>query len=386
MSVPDRIRHAPKIVGLFTNLFGIGGVQEAGRLTAMALGEIASARGSLVEILSLNDPPGEHTVPNCDFRITFVGFGGNKTRFVLSAIYKALQTPRQRAPVILAAHPHLALLASWMHRANPDFQTIVMTHGIEVWTRLSPRRLHALQKARIVLAPSSYTAQKIADTQAIPASKIRRLPWPLNPRFLHLCANVSELPLRRDFPRGRIILTVGRWAAAEGYKGTDALILAVARLRPTNPDLHLVALGGGDDLPRLRKIVAERQLVDQVHFLENLSQEEVAACYANADVFALPSTGEGFGLVFLEAMAFAKPVVGVAAGGTPDLVQDGINGLLIPPDEPELLAESLHRLLQDGSLRKRLGEYGAAMVRREYQFNAFRTALEQLLFDVASNR
>src|SRR5208283_1791271 len=151
-----------------------------------------------------------------------------------------------------------------------------------------------------------------------------------------------------------------------------------ARLRATNPDVHLVAVGSGDDLPRLRNIVVELEAAARIHFFENLSPREVAACYAHADVFALPSTGEGFGLVFLEAMAFAKPVVGVDAGGIPDLVRDGVNGLLIPPNDAERLAQALERLFHDEMLRKNLGECGASLVRRDYQFEVFRQSLEQL--------
>jgi glycosyltransferase involved in cell wall biosynthesis len=179
---------------------------------------------------------------------------------------------------------------------------------------------------------------------------------------------------------------VGRWAARERYKGVDALILAVGRLHGTIPDVQLVAVGSGDDLPRLRNIAAEQQVADKVHFLEGLSQRELAACYAAAEIFALPSTGEGFGLVFLEAMAFGKPVVGADAGGIPDLIRDGSNGLLIPPNDPDALAQGLSRLLQDEALRGKLGECGAAMVRREYEFDAFREALDQILCDLACGR
>ena len=148
----------------------------------------------------------------------------------------------------------------------------------------------------------------------------------------------------------------------------------------------MVAVGNGDDLLRLQKLAAGQRVADRIHFLENLSQKELAACYAHADVFALPSTGEGFGLVFLEAMAFAKPVVGVDAGGIPDLVRDGVNGLLIPPNDAERLAQALERLFHDEMLRKNLGECGASLVRRDYQFEVFRQSLEQLLCDVASDR
>jgi phosphatidyl-myo-inositol dimannoside synthase len=212
------------------------------------------------------------------------------------------------------------------------------------------------------------------------------LPWPLSPDFIKLAEHPGELPLPRSFPRGRIILTVGRWAARERYKGVDALIVAIARLRTAVPDVQLVAVGSGDDLSRLRSVAAEQQVADGVHFLEGLSQRELAACYAAAEIFALPSTGEGFGLVFLEAMAFGKPVVGADAGGIPDLIRDGSNGLLIPPNDPDALAQGLSRLLQDEALRGKLGECGAAMVRREYEFDAFREALDQILCDLACGR
>ena len=386
MSEPDRVRRPQKVLGLFTELLGIGGVQEAGRMTAAAILEMGRASGRPVDILSLNDPRGEQRIRWSDSEIAFSGFGRAKARFVLSAIGNARRTPREGTPIILAAHPHLALPAAWIQRLRPDFKTVVMSHGIEVWKPLASRRLSALHKASLLTAPSSYTARKMAGEQNIPESKIRRLPWPLSPDFIKLAEHPGELPLPRNFPRGRIILTVGRWAARERYKGVDALILAVARLHGTIPDVQLVAVGSGDDLSRLRNIAIEQQVADKVHFLEGLSQRELTACYAAADVFALPSTGEGFGLVFLEAMAFGKPVVGADAGGIPDLIRDGSNGLLIPPNDPDALAQGLSRLLGDEALRRKLGECGAAMVRREYQFDAFREALERILSDAVSNR
>jgi phosphatidyl-myo-inositol dimannoside synthase len=386
MSEPDRLRRPQKVLGLFTELLGIGGVQEAGRMTAAALWEMGRASGRPVDILSLNDPRGEQHVRWGDSETAFSGFGRAKARFVLSAIGKARRTPREGTPIILAAHPHLALPAAWIQRVRPDFKTVVMSHGIEVWKPLASPRLRALQKASLLTAPSSYTARKMAREQNIPESKIRRLSWPLSPDFIKLAGHPGELPLPPNFPRGRIILTVGRWAARERYKGVDALILAVARLHGTIPDVQLVAVGSGDDLPRLRSIAAKQQVADRVHFREGLSKEELASCYAAADVFALPSTGEGFGLVFLEAMAFGKPVVGAEAGGITDLIRDGSNGLLIPPNDPDALARGLSRLLGDEALQRKMGECGAAMVRREYQFDAFRGALERILSDAVSNR
>jgi glycosyltransferase involved in cell wall biosynthesis len=147
------------------------------------------------------------------------------------------------------------------------------------------------------------------------------------------------------------------------------------------PDVSLVAVGTGDDLPRLRQLAVDLDIADRAHFFEGLSRSELAACYRNADVFALASTGEGFGLVFLEAMAFAKPVIGVAAGGVTDLIEDGKNGFLVPPRDVTALARALEKLLTDNSLCEAMGRCGASLVRERYRFETFRRSLEQILGD-----
>jgi phosphatidylinositol alpha-1,6-mannosyltransferase len=366
---------ANQIIGLFPGLLGPGGVQEAGRQTAAALAQIAAQRGWSVIFLSLNDPPGLQSFLIGEGEISFRGFARSKSKFVISV----LEESGKEARVVLAAHPHLALPAVLMKWKSPHLKTIVGSHGIEVWKALPKIRRRALLSADLVLAPSSDTAKKLAEVQGVPASKICRLPWPLSTNFLCWADSPAQLAEPRGWPSGQTILTVGRWAASELYKGVDDLIRAVAQIQGPGPGLQLVAVGGGDDLPRLQKLASELGVADRVHFLQNLSREELAACYACGDIFALPSTGEGFGLVFLEAMAFGRPVVGAACGGTTDLVQDGVNGLLVPPRDPDRLAKALNRLLRDEELRTKLGNRGAEIVRNKYSFEAFQAALDKIL-------
>ncbi|MGH9561420.1 MAG: glycosyltransferase, partial [Terracidiphilus sp.] len=177
--------------------------------------------------------------------------------------------------------------------------------------------------------------------------------------------------------------TVCRCVASDRYKGVDDLIHAVTQLRLGHPDLQLLAVGGGDDLPRLMQLAESLGVADRVHFLSGLSRAQIAACYSRADVFALPSTGEGFGLVFLEAMAFAKPVVGAATGGAVDLIQDGINGVLVPPHDAQKLSEALAALLCDEALRASLGQAGVELVRTKYSFAGFKQGLERILDECA---
>jgi phosphatidylinositol alpha-1,6-mannosyltransferase len=382
VTAPEFTPQPMRIVGLFPELLGIGGVQEAGRLTAAALSEIAFRRGWTTDFLSINDSPGSHSLDVAGRTISLRGFGRAKTSFVLSAIGHVRTAAKDGAPIILAGHPNLAVPAAWMQRFSPRSKTVVMTHGMEVWKPLPSFRRRALMRANLVLGPSRDTVQKLIEVQGVAPEKVGRLAWPLSPSFLRMADAAAGLPVPPAFPRaGPVVLTVGRWASSERYKGADELIRAVPQFNTAVPGLQLVAAGGGDDLPRLRGLATGLGIADRVHFLENLSREEVAACYARADLFALPSTGEGFGLVYLEAMAFSRAVIGVACGGTTDVVENGVNGLLIPPHDAGALARALGRLLLDEPFRAQLGRRGAAIVRRKYDFSVFQTELERILGD-----
>jgi phosphatidylinositol alpha-1,6-mannosyltransferase len=373
-----------QVIGLFPELSGVGGVQEASRLTAAAISEIVAQRGGAAEFLSLNDPPGSRVIDVAGRAISYRGFRRAKGRFALSAIIHARKSHGKMPAVVIAAHPNLAIPADVMKRIVPRLRVIVVSHGIEVWRPLSTMRRKALRRSQLVLAPSRYTGEKLNEIQRVAKERIRRLPWPVNPDFERLADDGSKLPLPPGFPNGRIVLTVGRWAASERYKGVDDLIHAIAQLRHAHPELQLVAVGEGDDVERLAHIAATLSVGVCVHFLSGLSRNQIAACYSRAEIFALPSSGEGYGLVFLEAMTFAKPVVGAAAGGAVDLIQDGVNGILVPPRDSQKLIEALSSLLSDERLRTRLGRAGADMVRKHYSFAAFKDGLDRILDECIS--
>jgi phosphatidylinositol alpha-1,6-mannosyltransferase len=364
-----------QFVGLFPDLLGIGGIQEVSRQTVRALLDISAQNGWSSSLLGLNDPPGVHEFSAGEHKILFRGFGRSKLRFILAGLQSARKKPR----VVLAAHPNLVPIAAWMKRLAPQIKVVVMAHGVEVWQPLPARRHAALLAADIVLAASTSTVQKLTEVQHVPPEKIRKLPWPLDPEVLSMANAPEHLAEPEAFPSSPVILTVARSAASEQYKGVDDLIRALPQLRSTHQRLTLAAVGAGDDLPRLKNLAAELGVASAVRFLTGLSKRELAACYARADIFALPSTGEGFGLVFLEAMAFAKPIVAATAGGSTDLVEHNVNGLLVPPRDQAALLQTLDLLLGDDSLRAKLGQRGAEIVRRKYRFDLFQSQFAAVL-------
>ncbi len=363
------------LIGLFPELDAPGGIQRVGRHLAAVMSEFAASRGMECRLLSLNDTQElhRHTLGGREF--VFTGCARGKARLVISA----LRAARRRAKVVLAAHPNLAPVAQAMRFIARPLRTIVCTHGIEVWEPLSRLRERALCRADVVLAPSRDTADHVSAAQQVPREKIRVLPWALDPQMEALLSAAAKVAPPANFPAGRVILTVGRWIESERYKGVDNLIAALPRLLIRWPDLQLVAVGNGDDRGWLEHLAAENGMRRHVHFLSGLNSTEVAACYAASEIFALPSRGEGFGLVFLEAMASGKPVVGGAHGGAPEVIEDGSTGYLVQHGDVSQLATALETLLRDPAHAREMGARGRARVERDFRFNAFAKALKKIL-------
>jgi len=352
-------------------------VQRVGRHLAAVLTEFASSRGWDCRLLSLNDSRELHRAVVGGREFVFTGCEKAKGRFAVTA----MRTAKRDAHLVLAGHPNLAPVVQAMRLVAPKMKTIVCTHGVEVWEPLGRLRRAALQHANLVLAPSRDTAEQVATQQEVARERIRVLPWALDPQFEALiAANTASSP-PKDFPKGRVILTTGRWVAAERYKGMDTLITALPRLLTTWPELQLVLAGSGDDRAWLEDFAEKNGVERHVHFLGELSNAELAACYTACEIFALPSRGEGFGLVYLEAMACGKPVIGGTHGGAPELIQDGVTGYLVPHGDPIQLATAIQTLLADPQHAKEMGARGRQTVDHEYRFQNFAKALKKILRD-----
>ena len=363
------------ILGLFTELSAAGGVQRAGRLTAAAVSQIAAAHGNECVFLSLNDPPRNSPLRVGSQEIPYAGFGRSKALFIASALRLALRQPQ----LIVAFHPHLSPIVAAAKRLAPRSRSVVFTHGIEVWTPLPFSRKTALRKSDLVIAPSEYTRKHLIRAQGVPETRTRKLPWSLGPEFTPGAAPCKGHEAQPKLPKGRIILTVGRWDADEAYKGVDHLIQAMPALIAAVPDVYLVAVGGGTDLPRLERLAQDQGVASHVQFLAPMAPEALACVYSACEVFALPSKGEGFGLVFLEAMSHSKPVIGGAHGGTPEVIEDGINGYLVPYGDVAVLSERLLGLLSDASLREEIGKRAFERVCSQFTYQRFASELNQLL-------
>lgn len=369
------------LIGLFPELDAPGGIQRAGRHLALVLAEYAASKQMEYRLLSLNDTQELHRMRLGDKEYVFTGAARGKARLLTTAMRAASRQPK----LVLAAHPNLAPITRAMKLIAPRMKNVVCSHGIEVWEPLSPVRRQALRRATLVLAPSRATAEFVVSMQGVRPERVRVLPWALDPDFDTTLSGQFPATLPLDFPRGRVILTVGRWLKTERYKGMDTLIKALPRLLLHWPDLQLALVGSGDDREWLVNIARDSGVELHTHFLTDVTYRELSACYAAAEVFALPSRGEGFGFVYLEAMARAKPVVGGAHGGAPEVIEDGKTGYLVQHGDVAQLASSIDTLLANPELAKQMGARGRERVEKEYRFNAFAKGFKKILRELCES-
>lgn len=173
-------------------------------------------------------------------------------------------------------------------------------------------------------------------------------------------------------PEDRLVVQVGRLA---GVKGPDVALEAFSAVVREEPHARLVFVGEGHLRPYLERRATRLGIREQVCLAGHLYQPDDVI--AAADVVILPSRNEGFGHALLEAMALGRPVVATAVGGVPDIVEDGVNGLLVPPNDRSALAGAILRLLRDRPLADRLGR-AARGVKGRYTLAATLAAVERL--------
>ncbi len=365
------------VIGLFPELDAPGGVQRVSRHLAAVLAEFASSKAMDCRLLSLNDSPELHRMTVGGREFVFTGYDRAKGRFLVTALRAARRKPK----LVLAAHPNLGSVVQAMRLVAPRLKSIICTHGIDVAEPLKGLRGRELRRANLVLAPSRDTAEQVESQQEVKRDRIHVLPWALDPQFETLFLAGSRPAPPRDFPAGHVILSVGRWLTTERYKGMDTLITALPRLLTQWPELQLVLAGSGDDRAWLEELADQNGVSLHVHFLSDLSCAELAACYAACEIFALPSRGEGFGLVYLEAMACGKPVIGGAHGGAPEVIQDGVTGYLVAHGDAVQLATAIETLLADPVRAKEMGARGRQRAEYEFRFNVFAKSFKKILRD-----
>jgi phosphatidylinositol alpha-1,6-mannosyltransferase len=176
-----------------------------------------------------------------------------------------------------------------------------------------------------------------------------------------------------------MVLMVGRLNAAEAYKGHAEVIEAWPAVVARCPAARLTIAGEGDDRARLETLARSTGVAGSIEFTGFVSNAALERLYERAAIFALPSRGEGFGIVYLEAMAHALPCLASRHDAAGDVVADGATGFLVDQHDREEIAMRIVTLLTQPDLRGRMGRAGVVRVQQEFSFARFSSGLIDLL-------
>jgi glycosyltransferase involved in cell wall biosynthesis len=281
---------------------------------------------------------------NIDFY--FYGNIPHAFRSIYFAGSLVLASLKKRPHLILTGHINFAPVAYWIHRIT-GISYWVVVHGIDVWGLKNPIKQKTLQSAAKILSVSGYTRDRLLKEQALNPESISLLPVTFDPSLFEIAPKPKHLLERYNLtPEQPIILTVARLSSSEGYKGYDQVIRALPQIRKQIPNVHYLIVGKGDDRPRIEELIKNLNLQESVTLTGFIPDEELVPHYNLCDVFAMPSKGEGFGIVYLEALACGKPTLGGNQDGAIDALCHGELGALVNPDDIEEIAQTLIQILQ----------------------------------------
>jgi glycosyltransferase involved in cell wall biosynthesis len=272
---------------------------------------------------------------------------------------------------------------------------VTIAHGIDVWN-LKGLKLKGLANSFKILSVSNYTKQRILQQLTnYPEKNIFILPDTFAPERFKPAPKPEYLMKRWNIKNGdRVILTIARLSKSEQYKGYDKVLLALSQLlNPSTstltststfpsqlPNFKYIIGGCGDDMPRIKSLIRKLNLEEYVILPGFIPDEELIDYYNLCDVFVMPSKKEGFGIVFLEALACGKPVICGNKDGSVDAVLGGEVGTLVDPDNIDKIASAIINVLKGDADKRLLNEkYLRKRVIEAYGFDKFKERVRLLM-------
>lgn len=286
---------------------------------------------------------GEHNQSGANF--FFAGIAPKKLRNYYFAGQIFRQAMWRRPDLVITTHPHFSVIAYYL-KAVMGVPYWVSAHGIDAWDITNPSLKRALQNADLVLPASHYTYNRLVSEQRLNPRQVHVLPNTFDSSKFVIKPKPSYLLQRYGIGSVQpVILTVSRLNSAEQYKGYDTILKALPAILRVKPDAHYLIVGKGNDRLRIERMIEDLGLQANVTLAGYIPDSELCDHYNLCDVFAMPSKGEGFGIVFLEAMACGKPTLAGNRDGSVDALRGGELGVLVDPDNVEEIATALISIL-----------------------------------------
>lgn len=330
---------------LFLNLTTFsqtGGIEKFNRCFLKALFELEWDNNVYSNAHSLyDDKTGDNYYPPEKYS----SFGKSRISFVLQSLYKA-----KRFDCIILGHVNLAIIGCLIKIFFPRKKIVVITHGIEVWSKLPLLQRILLRKADKILSVSKFTKDKMLSLERIDDKVVSVFPNTIDPFFVIPGKFEQDLVLREKYklsPTDIVLFTLTRLSDKEKYKGYDIVVKCLPELLKINNNIKYVIAGKYDkkEKERVDSLVRELNLQDHVLLAGYIDEEKLTAHYLMSDIYIMPSKKEGFGIVFIEAMTCGLPVIAGNIDGSVDALRNGELGTLVNPDNKEEIIAAINKVL-----------------------------------------
>ncbi|MBD1392911.1 glycosyltransferase family 4 protein [Mucilaginibacter glaciei] len=354
-----------------------GGIQKMVRTLAHALDTLSKKRGWAFKLSSLYDDKADLMTQYLPSE-KFEGYNEHVIRFILKTVFF-----KNKPDILILTHINLAVIGVLTRWFNPKCQILLFAHGIEVWRPLGLYKKLILSYADKIVCVSSFTKQQMYNWHKVPLTKCHVLNNAVDPfialpeEFLKPVYLQDRYSIKNDQP---ILFTLTRLASTEQYKGHDTVLLALSKLKVDFPNIRYILSGKYDTKEgiRVKKMIAELNLADHVTLTGFIDEGELADHFLLADAFVLPSKKEGFGIVFIEALACGLPVICGDADGSLDAILNGELGTAVNADDSDELAACIKKLLSEPlTIEKRRALQSNCL--KQFNENAYIDKLEQLL-------
>lgn len=265
-------------------------------------------------------------------------------------------TSRDEVDIVICGHRNL-LPAAWLLARLRSARLVLVIHGIEAWRRSPSPVVNWLSgQVDAVISVSRFSAERFLSWSRLPADSVFILPNCVDVERFKPQPKDPALIASNGLGASKLLMTVGRLAANERYKGFDEVIELMPHLLRRHPDLKYMIVGDGPDRPRLEALARAHSISDKVIFAGRISEDDKVDYYNLADVYVMPSSGEGFGIVLIEAAACGVPVVGSSIDGSREALLDGKLGRLVDPADVVGLYEAIAAALDKERSGGRIGE------------------------------
>ncbi|MFD0765450.1 glycosyltransferase family 4 protein [Mucilaginibacter lutimaris] len=331
-----------------------GGIQKMTRTLAHSLYTICSKNNWKFKLASLYDDDRD-LMPQYTPAQNFKGFGKRRITFITKTLFAA-----KKNDVVILSHINLALVGLLIKLRSPKTRVWLIAHGIEVWRPLPVHKKHLLKRCDKIICVSNFTRAKMSSLHHVDLNKCVILNNALDP-FMKLPGNfekpkylMDRYGLKHTDP---VIFTLTRLASTELYKGHDMVITALGTLKHKFPSIKYILAGKFDELEglRVKQLIKDMGVTQQVILTGFIKEEELPDHFLTADLFVLPSKKEGFGIVFIEALACGLPVICGNADGSIDAIRNGELGTAInTEDQQELENTIIKHLTEPLTLKKRV--------------------------------